>query len=200
MIDLALRPDFVDYLLDLLLERLIENVQLYIDAVGDYVQLINVGGDLGTQSGPQVSTAMYERFIQPRQTKFWGHIHEHSDMYIFMHCCGGIYPLIPGLIEAGLDVLNPVQTSAVGMDPVRLKREFGDRLVFWGGGCDTQDILGNASPEVIREHVRDRIEIFAPGGGFVFNQIHNIQVNVPPENVVAMFDAAYEFGTYPIAE
>ena len=199
MIDLALRPDFVDTLLDLLLEGYIRNVQLYIEAVGDYVQLINVGGDLGTQNGPQLSTAMYQRFMQPRQAKFWKHIHEHSDMYIFIHSCGGIYPLIPGLIEAGVDVLNPVQTSAVGMDPVRLKREFGDRLVFWGGGCDTQKVLENASPEVIREHVHDRMRIFGPGGGFVFNQIHNIQVNVPPQNVVALFDAAYKFATYPIS-
>jgi uroporphyrinogen decarboxylase len=120
-------------------------------------------------------------------------------MYIFMHNCGGVYPLIGDLIEAGLDILNPVQTSAAGMDPVRLKAEFGDRLVFWGGGCDTQSVLGNASPDVIREHVHDRIRIFGPGGGFVFNQIHNIQVNVPPQNVVAMLDAAHEFGSYPIA-
>jgi uroporphyrinogen decarboxylase len=198
MMDLALRPDFAAHLLDLFLERYIENVRRYIEAVGEYVQLINVGGDLGTQHGPQLSTPMYRHFIQPRQAKLWGYIHEHSDMYVFLHSCGGIYPLIPGLIEAGVDVLNPVQTSAVDMDPVRLKREFGDQVVFWGGGCDTQSVLGNASPEEIREHVHERIRIFAPGGGFVFNQIHNVQVNVPPENVVAMLDAAYDFGTYPI--
>ena len=199
MMDLALRPDFAEHLMDLLLERYIENVGRYIEAVGDYVQLINVGGDLGTQNGPQVSPDMYHHFIQPRQKKFWSYIHEHSDMYIFIHSCGGIYPLIPGLIEAGVDVINPVQTSAVGMDPVRLKREFGDRVVFWGGGCDTQSVLGNATPQEIREHVHERIRILAPGGGFVFNQIHNIQVNVPPENVVAMLDAAYEFSAYPIS-
>jgi uroporphyrinogen decarboxylase len=199
MMDLALRPDFAEHVMDLLLERHIENVGRYIEAVGEYVQIINVGGDLGTQNGPQLSPAMYRHYIQPRQARFWGYIHEHSDMRIFLHSCGGIYPLIEGLIEAGLDILNPVQTSAAGMDPVRLKREFGDRLVFWGGGCDTQTVLGNATPEEIREHVHERIRIFAPGGGFVFNQIHNVQVNVPPENVVAMLDAAYEFGTYPIA-
>lgn len=199
MMDLALRPDFAAHLMDLLLERHIENVRRYIEAVGEYVQIINVGGDLGTQNGPQLSPTMYRHYIQPRQAKFWGYIHEHSDMYVFLHSCGGIYPLIEGLIEAGVDILNPVQTSAAGMDPVRLKREFGDRLVFWGGGCDTQTVLGNATPEQIREHVRDRIRIFAPGGGFIFNQIHNIQVNVPPENMVAMLDTAYEFGTYPIS-
>jgi uroporphyrinogen decarboxylase len=199
MMDLALRPDFVERLLDIMLEHYIENVQRYIDAVGEYVQLINVGGDLGTQNGPQLSTAMYSALIQPHQKAFWTYIHEHSDLYIFLHCCGGIYPLIPGLIDAGVDVLNPVQTSAAGMDPVRLKHEFGEQIVFWGGGCDTQMVLGNASPEEIREHVHDRIRIFAPGGGFVFNQIHNIQVNVPPENIVAMLEAAYDFGAYPIS-
>jgi uroporphyrinogen decarboxylase len=199
MMDLALRPDFVEHLLDLLLEGYLINVERYVEAVGDYVQLINVGGDLGTQNGPQLSPAMYEHFIQPRQAKFWAYIHDISDMYVFLHSCGGIYPLIPGLIEAGVDVLNPVQTSAAGMDPVRLKREFGEQLVFWGGGCDTQTVLGNASPQEIREHVHERIRIFAPGGGFVFNQVHNIQVEVPPENIVAMLDAAYELGTYPIS-
>jgi uroporphyrinogen decarboxylase len=199
MMDLALRPDFTEHLLDLLLEGYVRNVKLYIEAVGDYVQLINVGGDLGTQNGPQVSTEMYLHYMQPRQAKFWRTIHEQSDMYIFIHSCGGIYPLIPGLIDAGVDVINPVQTSAVGMDPVRLKREFGNDVTFWGGGCDTQEVLGNATPQIIRKHVQDRIRIFAPGGGFVFNQIHNIQVNVPPENVVAMFDAAYEFASYPIS-
>jgi uroporphyrinogen decarboxylase len=199
MMDLALRPDFVEHLLDLLLEGYLINVKRYVEAVGDYVQLINVGGDLGTQNGPQLSPAMYQHFIQPRQAKFWAYIHDISDMYVFLHSCGGIYPLIPGLIAAGVDVLNPVQTSAAGMDPVRLKREFGEQIVFWGGGCDTQTVLGKASPQEVREHVHERIRIFAPGGGFVFNQVHNIQVEVPPENIVAMLDAAYECGTYPIS-
>jgi len=199
MMDLALRPDFAEHLLDLLLDRHLQNVRLYLEAVGADIQLINMGGDLGTQNGPQLSPAMYRHYLQPREAKLWGYIHEHSSVYVFLHCCGGIYPLIPGLIEAGVDALNPVQTSAAGMDPVRLKREFGDRLTFWGGGCDTQHVLGNAGPEEIREHVHERIRILAPGGGFVFNQIHNVQVNVPPQNIVAMLDAAYGFGTYPIS-
>jgi uroporphyrinogen decarboxylase len=115
---------------------------------------------------------------------------------VFLHCCGSIYRLIPHFIEAGIDILNPVQTSAANMDPARLKREFGDRLVFWGGGCDTQRVLGCATPDEIRGHVKERLEILSPGGGFVFNQVHNIQANVPPENILAMFDAAYEFGSY----
>jgi uroporphyrinogen decarboxylase len=103
---------------------------------------------------------------------------------------------VPHFIEAGIDILNPVQTSAANMTPARLKCEFGDRLVFWGGGCDTQTILGHATPEEIRQHVKERIATFGPNGGYVFNQVHNIQANVPPENILAMFDAAYEFGSY----
>jgi len=100
------------------------------------------------------------------------------------------------MIEAGTDILNPVQTSAANMDPNQSKKEFGGRIVFWGGGCDTQQILPTATPEAIREHVRERLGIFAPGGGYVFNQIHTVQPNVPPENVIAMLDAAYEFGQH----
>jgi len=115
---------------------------------------------------------------------------------VFLHCCGGIYPLIPDLIEAGVDILNPVQISAVGMDPVRLKAEFGRDLVFWGGGCDTQHVLPGGTPVQIADHVCQQIDILAPGGGFVFNQVHNIQANVPPENIVAMLDAAFKYGRY----
>jgi uroporphyrinogen decarboxylase len=100
------------------------------------------------------------------------------------------------MIEAGVDILNPVQTSAAGMDPAGLKKEFGGRIVFWGGGCDTQRVLPSGSPEEVREHVRERLAIFKPGGGYVFNQVHNIQPNIPPENVIAMFEAAAEYGRY----
>jgi len=117
-----------------------------------------------------------------------------SGLPVFLHCCGGIYPLIHDLIEAGVDILNPVQISAIGMDPVRLKAEFGRDLVFWGGGCDTQHVLPKGTPAEVADHVRRQIEILAPGGGFVFNQVHNIQANVPPENIVAMLDAALAYG------
>jgi uroporphyrinogen decarboxylase len=106
-----------------------------------------------------------------------------------LHCCGGIYPLLPGLIEAGLDIVQPVQTTSAGMDPQRLKREFGKDLCLWGGGCNTQGILPVASPEEVAADVRRRVEILAPGGGFVFQQIHNIMADVPPQNIVAMLDA-----------
>ena len=134
--------------------------------------------------------------MKPHYKKLCGWIHRNTGMKTFFHCCGSIYHLIPHLIDAGVDILNPVQTSAANMEPARLKKEFGDKIVFWGGGCDTQQVLAKAAPEEIRRHVKERLSIFAPGGGYVFNQVHNIQANVPPENIIAMLDAAYEYGQY----
>jgi uroporphyrinogen decarboxylase len=134
--------------------------------------------------------------IKPHYAKLCGWIHRHTKMKTFFHSCGSIPRLIPHLIEAGVDILNPVQTSAEGMDPAVLKSRFGGRIVFWGGGCDTQSVLPGASPEQVREHVRERMRIFKPGGGYVFNQVHNIQANVPVENIREMLEAAYEFGGY----
>ena len=116
--------------------------------------------------------------------------------HLFLHTCGAICEIIPDFIEIGIDILNPVQISAKGMDSKRLKKEFGKEIVFWGGGCDTQKILPFGTPEKVREEVKQRIEDFAPGGGFVFTQVHNIQAGVPPENIEAMFEAAKEFGKY----
>lgn len=115
---------------------------------------------------------------------------------MFLHCCGGIYELLPRIVAAGCDVLNPVQISARGMDPARLKAEFGDRLTFWGGGCDTQAVLPFATPEEVYEHTRRQVEILKPGGGFAFSQVHNIQANVPPDNVVAMYQALQDGWAY----
>ena len=114
----------------------------------------------------------------------------------FLHSCGSVYHLLPHFIEAGIDILNPVQTSAANMEPARLKAEFGEKIVFWGGGCDTQSVLAKATPEQVRVHVAERLHTFAPGGGYVFNQVHNIQSDVPAENIIAMFDAAYASGAY----
>ena len=197
MMDMAGNQTFAEAILDLLLENSLRNVELYLDAVGDYINVIQMGGDLGTQAGPQISPEMYYEHIQPRQAALWGRIHELApDVAVFLHCCGGIYPFLPGIVDAGCDVLNPVQTTAKGMDPARLKKEFGDKLCFWGGGCDTQKVLPFGTPEEVYEHTRQNIEIFKPGGGFVFTQIHNIQAGVPPENVVAMMDAARDSWDY----
>lgn len=196
MIDLAANRAFAEALLDKVLQNLLVNVERYLDAVGGYIQIIQVGGDLGTQNGPQIRPEWYYEIIQPRQKEWWSKIHALSDCALFLHSCGGIYELIPGIIDAGCDILNPVQTTAAGMDPIRLKREFGKQLTFWGGGCDTQHVLPFASPEEVYEHVSQQIEIFKPGGGFVFTQIHNIQAGTPPENIVAMYQAVHDHWNY----
>jgi uroporphyrinogen-III decarboxylase len=153
-------------------------------------------GDRCTQRGEFINPKLWAEMMKPHYRKLCDWIHGNTRWKTFLHSCGSIYHLIPHFIEAGIDILNPVQTSAANMDPARLKREFGRKIVFWGGGCDTQSVLGGATPQEVREHVRERLAIFAPGGGYVFNQVHNIQRNVPAENVFAMLDAAWEYGVY----
>lgn len=190
MMDIAGDRAFTEALLDKMLENYLRNVELYLDAVGDYIQVIQMGGDMGTQNGPQIRPKTYYEIFQPREKALWGRIHQlKPDVGVFLHCCGGIYELIPGIIDAGLDILNPVQISAKGMDPIRLKREFGEKLCFWGGGCDTQSVLPFGTPDEVYQHTRRNIEIFSPGSGFVFSQVHNIQATVPTENILAMFQA-----------
>ena len=137
-----------------------------------------------------MSRNMYQKFLMPGHQKLFQYVHQHSNCAVFLHSCGSIPPLIPDLITAGMDILNPVQTSAKNMDPIQLKADFGDQITFWGGGCDTQHVLPFATPREVAQHVREQIKIFAPGGGFVFNPIHNIQADIAPENIVAMFDTA----------
>jgi uroporphyrinogen decarboxylase len=197
MMDLVGNRGFAEALLDRLLVATLRNLELYLDAVGDTLQIIQMGGDLGAQNGPQIRPKMYYEIFQPREKVLWSRIHQlKPQVAVFLHSCGGIYDLIPGLIDAGVDILNPVQTSARGMDPKRLKREFGDRLCFWGGGCDTQTVLPFGAPEEVYAHTRRNIEIFKPGGGFVFCQVHNIQAGVPPENIAAMRQAVHDSWEY----
>ncbi len=196
MMEIALGSEVVDYALDKMVEVYMEDLRTYLQAIGPYVQLIQMGDDLGTQTATMLSPDLYRRVVKPRHTKQYRFIREHSDVHVFLHACGSCYDIMGDLVDEGVEALNPVQTSAAGMDPRRLKKEFGDKLTFWGGGCDTQSVLPNATPEEIDRHVRERIEIFAPGGGFVFNQIHNVQSNVPPTNVVACYDAAWQYGKH----
>jgi uroporphyrinogen decarboxylase len=163
-----------------------------IDGFGSYIQLITIGDDMGTQDRPMCRPSLVERFTAPYIRRFCEFIHRNSDIKVFMHNCGSIKPLIPMLIDCGVDVLNPVQISAKNMDPQALKTEFGDRLVFWGGGCDTQNVLAVKTPAEVQENVHQLAGVFRANGGFVFNQVHNIMGDVPPENIVAMLDAAYE--------
>ncbi|HZT34161.1 MAG TPA: uroporphyrinogen decarboxylase family protein [Bryobacteraceae bacterium] len=182
--------------LDRLTELHIENLRRLLPKVRGYVQILVVGDDLGMQSGPQLSRQAYHDLFFPRHRRIYRYAREQSGAHIFLHSCGGIYQLIPELIEAGVEILNPVQTSARHMEPERLKREFGRELTFWGGGCDTQRVLATGTPAQVREDVRRRLEVFMPGGGYVWNQVHNVMADVPPENIVAMLEAAYEFGRY----
>lgn len=184
-------------MMDRLVEATISCLRLVNQAVGDYCFAWGIASDdSGTQRGEFISPDLWAEMIKPHYTKLCDWIHRDTEMKTFFHCCGSIPHLIPHLIEAGVDILNPVQTSAAGMDPHWLKKEFGRRIVFWGGGCDTQSVLPSATPDAVRNHVKERLEIFAPGGGYVFNQVHNIQANVPSENIVTMLDAAHDFGRY----
>jgi uroporphyrinogen decarboxylase len=202
MIDMARDPRLAQALTQKLADHHVAHLPRYLDAVGTYIQIIQMGDDLGTQLGPQMSPKMYRQIIKPAHRQVYQFVKSYCQdkggpvPYIFLHSCGSIYKLLPDLIEAGVDIINPVQISAADMAPAQLKSEFGNEFVFWGGGANTQHVLPNATPQEIREHVRELIEIFAPGGGFVFCQVHNIQANVPPENILAMFEAALEFGRY----
>ncbi len=196
---LAGEPERAERVLDALVELHLENLEKYLAAVGDVIDIIVFGDDLGMQSGPQISPKMYREMFKPRHAKLWRRAKELADVKVMLHSCGGIAELLDDLIDAGLDAVNPVQISCKGMDPAELKKRFGDRITFWGGGCDTHRVLTQSTPEDIREHVRRQIDILAPGGGFVFQQVHNILADVEPAHIVAMLDAAHEFGRYPRA-
>ena len=175
--------------LDRLVEMHLENLAKFLSAVGSHIDIILFGDDLGMQTGPQISPRMYRELFKPRHKLMWETAKRLADVKVMLHCCGGLYPLLADLIDAGLDIIQPVQTSAADMQPERLKREFGRDICLWGGGCDTQEVLPRGTPDEVAEHVRERVRILAPGGGFVFQQVHNIMADVPPENIVAMLDA-----------
>ena len=196
LMDLASAPDDVERLLDALLERHLAFLEKLCRAVGDVVDIVRLGDDLGMDRGSFMSPATYRRLFKPRHAMLCDYIRKHSSMHILLHSCGGIAALVPDLIEVGFEILNPVQTNCRNMEPERLKREFGRDVTFWGGGCDTRHILNRQSPAEVKRHVRERLEIFAPGGGFVFNTVHNILPEVPPENIVAMFEAVAEYNAH----
>ena len=186
---LAAEPLRMQRFLDRLLEMHLENLEKFLGAVGPYIDIILFGDDLGMQIGPQISPRMYHQFIQPREKIMWSRAKELADVKVMLHSCGGIYPLLPGLIEAGLDIIQPVQTTCQDMAAEKLKAEFGRDICLWGGGANTRDVLPFGTPQEVAEDVRQRASILAPGGGFVFPQIHNVMADVPPENIVAMLDA-----------
>ncbi len=186
----ALRRDYVYKVFDGQCEVALKNLDTLARALGDKVQAVFLTGtDFGTQRGLFISPAAYRDLYKPFHKAVNDFVHAHTPWKTFIHSCGSVVDLLEDFIEAGFDILNPVQCSAVGMDPKLLKERFGDRLVFWGGGVDTQNTLPFGTPQEVYEQVRRRIDLFGAGGGFVFNTIHNIQAKTPVENVLAMVKA-----------
>jgi len=189
-ISTAIRKDYVYKVFQKQCEVGVANIEKLANALGDKVQVAFVSGtDFGTQRAPFISIQAYRDLYKPFQKAINDKIHQLTSWKTFIHSCGSIYQLIPDMIEAGFDVLNPVQCSAAQMDPVRLKKEFGEKLVFWGGGVDTQKTLPFGTPEQVYKEARERIDTFSHNSGYVFNSIHNVQSNVPLENMLAMFKA-----------
>ena len=191
---MLLYPEACDRLSQKLYEYYLPRLERWLEAVGPYIDVIMFGDDFGGQDGLLISEEMYRRFIKPYHTKLWTRIKEIApDITIQIHSCGSIESLLDDLIEAGLDAANPVQISCKNMDPAHLKKTYGDRFTFWGGGIDTQNTLPFANPEQVKESVHGLLDIWAPKGGFVFQQVHNIQADIPSENIIAMFEAVKEW-------
>ena len=193
LLDLVAEPEQVERLLDALMEQHLATLEKVCLAVGDVVDILRFGDDLGTNSGPFLSPATYRRLFKPRHAQLCSYVKQHSGMHTFLHSCGSIAALLPDLIEAGFEIINPVQINASGMESSYLKAEFGKDITFWGGGCDTRSVLPGATPGEVRAHVLQQLELLSPGGGFVFNTVHNILPDVPPQNIVAMYRAIQEY-------
>lgn len=196
--DLASNPSLACYLMDKAIEMSMENWEFVLKEVGEYTLVVRWDDDLGSQDNLLISPDMYRRYIKPRQKRLFAFIKKIAPKptYLFYHTCGSIYEIIPDLIEVGVDILNPVQVSAARMNTAKLKRKFGKDLTFWGGGIDTQNVLPYGTPKQVREEVKRRINDLAPGGGFVFNTVHNIQADVPPQNIMAMWETLQKYGRY----
>jgi uroporphyrinogen decarboxylase len=187
-------------MVELVADRIVEWLEAfwtrYMQEIGDLVQVVQMGDDLGGQDGPLFSPQIYRKIFKPREARLIAIVRKYSKAKIYFHCCGAIREYIPDLIEIGVDALNPVQIQARNMDSAGLKKDFGDRLSFWGGGANPNAVMSRGTPDDVRREVRKRVADFAPGGGFVFASVHNIQGEVPPENVIAFFEAAQEYGRY----
>lgn len=182
---------------DKMLELKLSFWEMALPQVGDVVDIVTYADDYGTQQSQLISPRMFRTQLKPRIKILFEHIKElapHTRQ--FFHSCGNVRPLIPDYIEIGTEILNPIHIRATGMEPNALKQEFGADMVFWGGGVDTQGVLPNGTPDEVKDDVRRNIEALAPGGGYIFNTVHNIQADVPPQNIVAMWEALQEYGVY----
>jgi uroporphyrinogen decarboxylase len=196
LVDLLANRALAEALLDQLAEANIRRFERYAETVGRYVHVVHFEEDLGMQDRPLLRPDLYRRTIKPYQARLFRFARSRCSAYLLLHSDGAIAPFIPDFIEMGIDAVNPVQVSAAGMDTRELKRAFGQEITFWGGGCDSQITLPFGTPEEVADEVKRRIDDLAPGGGFVFSPIHNIQAGVPPENVAALFETAQEYGVY----
>ncbi|MCK9329129.1 MAG: methyltransferase [Candidatus Cloacimonetes bacterium] len=193
LMDIYSDPENVQKLLDKLLEKHMATLDKVCSSIGDVVDIICFGDDLGMDTGMFMSKDHYRRFFKPREKLMCEYVHKHSKMHTMLHSCGSVFPIIDDFIDAGFEILNPVQTSARQMNPLSLKREFGSSITFWGGGCNTRSVLNRSTTEEVSDYVQKTIEIFAPGGGFVFNQEHNIMPDVPATNILAMYEAVCRY-------
>ena len=189
LMDVYADPYNVERLVDQLMIRHMAKLEKICTAVGDIIDIVTFGDDLGMDNAPFMAPEIYRQLFKPAHTVLNEYVHKNTSMHTFLHSCGSIYQLMPDLIEAGFEIFNPVQTNATDMEPAKLKKEFGNEITFWGGGIDTRTVLNYGTPQQVKDQVKERIDIFAPGGGFVFNTVHNILPDVPPENIEAMFDA-----------
>jgi uroporphyrinogen decarboxylase len=194
--DVILNPEMTSALLEMMGEYQRALLGEVLDRIDPYISVVMTGTDLGTQRAPVISPDVYRSLVWPEYKKLWDMIKSKTDAKIFYHSCGSIYPMIPYLIEGGIDILHPIQPMAADMgDREKLKREFGDQLTFWGG-FDQQHVLPFGTPQEVRDETKKLLDAFMPDGGFVFAAGHNIQADVPPENVIALFDTVREFGVY----
>lgn len=195
LVNLYTEPELVEYYLDKLTDAYIVMMERYLDAVGDYVQIVQSNDDFGTQMGMLISPEIYRKYFKPRHAKINEAIKKkNKNIHISLHSCGSIYPIIGDIIESGFDILNPVQKECANMDPLQIKREFGDKLTIWGGACSTQTTMTHGTVDDIIKEAQDMIKIYAPGGGFVFGAIHNIQADIVPEKITALFETALQYG------
>ena len=197
-ISLSARRDYIYKIFERQTEINLANLERIHQAVGNRPAVAYLtGADFGAQNGPLVAPKTYRDLFLPFHKQINDWVHQHTTWKTFIHSCGSVFDLIEDFIAAGFDIMNPVQCSAARMDPEELKRKFGERITFWGGGIDTQRTLPFGSPGDVRKEVRQRLELFGPGGGFVFNAVHNIQAQVPVANVLAMYETALNCGAYP---
>jgi uroporphyrinogen decarboxylase len=193
---IALNEKFANEVMEKITELYIENCEHYLNEIGKYIQVFVYWNDLAGQTKPMISPDTYRRLVKPRDKRIIEMVKSRTNAKFFYHCCGAAGDFIPDFIEIGVDILNPVQVSALGMDTAKLKREFGNDISFWGGGCDSQHILPYGTPDEVREEVKRRINDLAEDGGFIFSAVHNIQDEVPPENITTMFETFEEFRNY----